>query len=276
MDKRNLIAMAMVAIIATVSGCTSVSRGIGKLTSNKYAEPRSGTIWTVAPPQLEPPSPANKTVYISYRNISDAQSVQLLDELKNAATTQGWLVIDDPQQAKYRLRASLRYYGEVEPNTGGRNIANGLGVIAGAAVGIGTGSLISSRSSRYGAAYAGGLAAGGLVAAGISNASKPREWALILDFVLEEYNENPVEFELMRSSGTESGDSTGSSNTRMATGGSSQANNSSSASMRQQSNYFPHGVRLSAWANQMNMEEHEALPLVQEKVRTVITQILPM
>ncbi|MEN8718768.1 MAG: hypothetical protein ABF296_00740, partial [Oceanococcaceae bacterium] len=65
----------VVAVVGMATGCATVSRGLGKVTSNKYAEPRSGTVWVVPPPQLEPPRPDQRTVYISYRNISDAQDV---------------------------------------------------------------------------------------------------------------------------------------------------------------------------------------------------------
>ena len=45
--------------------------------------------------------------------------------------------------------------------------------------------------------------------------------------------------------------------------------------MLRRTNYFPHGIRLSAWANQMNMSEGEALPLIEERVRNVVSQMLP-
>ena len=73
--------LACLTICAVVSGCASVSRGMGKITANKYAEARSGTVWVVPPPQLEPPRSGEKNVYISYRNISDAQQIQLLDSI---------------------------------------------------------------------------------------------------------------------------------------------------------------------------------------------------
>lgn len=270
-----LITLALVTALGGATGCTSVSRSLGQLTDNKYAEPRSGTVWVVPPAQLEPPLPDNKTVYISFRNISDAQSIQLRDELITSAKQQGWKVVNDPQSAKYRLRSSLRFFGEVEPESGGAAIARGMGVIAGAAVGLGTYGAVSSATDSGLAGAAVGIGAGGLVAQGMSNAARPREWALIMDVVLEEYSKKPVEFQLSRGNSSGTGDAAGTGNSRMSSGGGTRTGNTSSGTITKKSNYFPHGIRLSAWANQMNMKEDEALPHIREKVQKVAVQMLP-
>lgn len=276
MSKQKLfIIIALITAVGFAAGCTGVSRGLGKITANKYAEPRSGTVWAVPPPQLEPPRPEDKNVYISFRNISDAQSVDLTDELRNAARQQGWNIVRDPQEATYRLRASLRYFGEVKPESGGAHIARNMGVISGAAVGVGTGALAANATDNWAAGAVVGAGAGGLVGQGIANASRPREWAMIIDFVLEEYNEQPIEYELMRDTGASTRDTAGTGNSRMAAGGGTRGSNTSSGRMTKSSNYFPHGVRLSAWANQMNMKEDEAMPLIKDRTEKIVTQMLP-
>ena len=40
-------------------------------------------------------------------------------------------------------------------------------------------------------------------------------------------------------------------------------------------NYFPHGVRLSVWANQMNMARQEAMPEIEKRVKKVASIMLP-
>ena len=269
-------AVVATASITMATGCASVSRGLGKVTANKYAEPRSGTVWVVPPPQLEPPSPNARTVYISFRNIIDAQDIQLLDDLKSAAREQGWTVVNDPNAAKYRLRSSLRYFGEVEPGSGGASVGRDLGGIAGAATGIAVGVGVNNATDSALAGVGAGFLSGGLVAAGLSNASRPREWALIIDFVLEEYTPTPVTFTMQRSSGSASASASGYANSRASSGGADYGANSSSGTIEKTSNYFPHGVRLSAWANQMAMEQEEAMPLIMERTQRVVTQILPM
>lgn len=270
-----LIALLAIAMVS-LNACTSVSRGLGQITANKYAEPRSGTVWVVPPPQLDPPSADDRTVYISFRNISDAQSVQLTDELRKSAQEQGWTLVNDPQKAKYRLRSTLRFFGEVEPESGGAGVARSMGAVAGAATGIATGVAVANMTDSFGAGAAAGVGLGGLAAMGIANASKPREWAMIIDFVLEEYHDTPVEFTMSRNTGSGSADVAGTGNSRMASGGGTRAGNTSGATITKKSNYFPHGVRLSAWANQMNMSREEAMPHIKKRVETVVTQLLPM
>lgn len=275
MKSRLLTVIALGAFVAVTTGCTTVSRGLGSITANKYAKPRSGTVWTVPPPQLEPPAPDKRTVYISFSNISDASDINLTGQLRQAAVDQGWTVVTDPTQATYRLRSRLRFFGEVEPESGGRNIANKMGWIAGAATGIGTGALVADATDSWAYGAAAGAGAGGLAGIGIANASTPREWAAIIDFVLEEYSETEVEFEKFTDSSTAGNTGGGAGNSRMSDSGSSNTGNSSSASITTKSNYFPHGIRLSSWANQMNMSEEEALPLIEERIGKVVTQMLP-
>ncbi|MEL6365399.1 MAG: complement resistance protein TraT [Pseudomonadota bacterium] len=262
------------ALALGVSGCTSASRTLGKLTANKYAEPRSGTVWIVAPPELEPPAPGAKTVYISFRNISDAAEIDLTDLIRNAAREEGWQIVSNPNSAKYRLRGTLRFFGEVEAESGGANVQ--LGNIAGAAVaGIATAGAINAVTNNRAAIAGGGAIVGALVAQGLANASRPREWALITDFVLEEYSARPVTFELATEDASARRDVGGAASARNASGGGQSRGNTSVATSTRTSNYFPHGIRLSTWANQMNMREDEALPLIEERIERVVTQMLP-
>jgi hypothetical protein len=268
-------AIVLLAAVVMAAGCTSVSRQLGSITANKYAEPRSGTVWVVPPPQLEPPAAADRTVYISYRNISDSD-IDLRGLLRDSARDQGWTLVNDPSQAKYRLRASTRFFGEVEPESGGAGAAKMMGAISGAAVGVGTGYALARATDSGVAGAVGGVAAGGLVGIGISNASRPREWALIIDVVLEERQNKEVEFDMVTDSGSRAADRAGAGNSRMASGGGTSQGNTSVATAKRKSNYFPHGIRLSVWANQMNMSEEEALPEIETRTKRVVTQMLPM
>ncbi len=261
-------------VIVTMAGCTAVSRSMGELTDNKYAKARSGSVWVVPPPQLEPPAPENKNVYISFRNISDAD-IDLTQTIKEAARSQGWTLTNNAQDAQYRLRSSLRFFGEVEPESGGASVGQAMGAIAGAAVGVGVGMGVAAGTDSNLAGAAAGIGVGALVGAGLANASRPREWALIVDVVLEEKTAKPVTFEMATGKSSGTADVAGASNSRMASGGGTAASNTSSATTKKTSNYFPHGIRLSVWANQMNMNEEEALPHILSRAERVMTQMLP-
>jgi len=258
-----------------LAGCTTVSRQLGSLTDNKYAEPRSGSLWVIPPPQLEPPRAANRVVYISYRNISDSD-LDLLPLLKQSAQEQGWTLTNDPAKAAYRLRASTRFFGEVDPESGGASVGANMGAVAGAATGLGAG-IAAARATNSGLGGAAvGIGVGGLVGIGMGNASRPREWALIVDVVLEEKQNKPVQFTVATDSSSSARDDAGAANSRMAAGGGTTQGNSSAATVTRTSNYFPHGIRLSVWANQMNMKEEEALPHITERTQRVVTQMLPL
>jgi hypothetical protein len=259
---------------SALTGCTAVARGMGKVTSNKYASAQSGTVWVVPPPQLEPLPQEDKKVYVSYQNISDAD-IDLTELMRAAAQEQGWEIVSNPQDATYRLRARTRFFGEVEPETGGADVARTMGWISGAAVGIGTGVLVADATDNWGYGAAAGAGAGGLAGVGISNASKVREWAMITDFVLEERKDQPIEFQLLAESDSAGTSTAGVGSSRMGEGGGTSSSSSSTASTTRTSNYFPHGLRLSAWANQMNMKEDEAMPLIRGRVEKIVKQMLP-
>lgn len=270
---RLLIVSIIAASVIMASGCTSVSRGLGKITANKYSEARSGTNWIIAPPQLDPPGLDERTVYISFRNLSDAD-LDLTPQLRAGASAQGWNITNDPNAAEFRLRGDLRFFGEVEPESGGLGAAAGMGIISGAAGGLAAYAIADEIMSNSAAGIVGGVG-GGLMGLGMANASKPREWAMILDFVLEEKSDEPVEFVVATDASSIRSDVSGASNSRMASGGNEQRGNSSYAETTKTSDYFPHGIRLSAWTNQMNMSEVEAMPELIYRVENVVGRILP-
>lgn len=257
-----------------VAGCTSVSRQLGSITANKYADARSGTTWVVPPPQLEPPIESERTVYISYRNISDAQ-LDLRQRLIQSAENQGWNAVNQPDKAHYRLRVSTQFFGEVEPGSGGKSAARTMGSIAGAAGGVGVGLATAKATDSNTAGIGLGAGAGALMAQGIANASKPREWALIMDVILEERLDEEIEVEISTGTGSSAGSAAGTGNSRMASGGGKQRSNTSAATTSKTTNYFPHGIRLSVWANQMNMTQEEATPEIKKRVKKVATKMLP-
>ena len=283
MKKKSLLLFIIALSLAVISSCTSVSRGLGNLTDNKFSKPRSGSKWIIPPPQLEPAYGDAKTVYISFRNVSDFTDINLKTQMISNAIAQGWKVVDNPTKAKFRLRAVLRYFGEVEPESGGLGYAQSLGSVAGAAVGATTVAVGLENSDSLTDVVA-SFGAGALIGTGLNNAAGVREWALIMDVLLEEYSEKEVEFAI---SSNNSRTNVNESNTGSRKGvfgteygsnvnaGSAASNTSKSASITKKSNYFPHGMRLSIWANQMNMREYEAIPEITGKLEKVITQILP-
>ncbi|MEQ8843819.1 MAG: complement resistance protein TraT [Phycisphaerales bacterium] len=274
--KTALVATLLCGIAATsaLSGCTAAARGLGKITANKYAAPRDGLHWPVLPPQLEPPRAENKTVYISYTDLS-GQDFDFEPIMIRAAEAQGWTVVPSADEATYRLRARTRFFDEVEPESGGRSQAAAMGWVAGAAVGATTYGLVAEATDSWAVGVGAGAAAGGLVGLGMTNASKPREWAMITDMVLEERKDEPVTFELLTSDSSQATSGGGAASPRTSDTGSTTTSGSRVATSESTSNYFPHGVRLAVWANQMNMKKEEALPLIEAQAEKAMKNLLP-
>ncbi|NIV32364.1 MAG: hypothetical protein GWN58_23855, partial [Anaerolineae bacterium] len=60
-----------------------------------------------------------------------------------------------------------------------------------------------------------------------------------------------INVEISTGSDSQAGAGGATSNSRMAAGGGTSTSNTSAATATRTTQYFPHGVRLSVWANQM-------------------------
>ncbi len=278
------VAMMACSLVAVSSGC----RAMGGLMGSKDAQVRSGTVWNVPAPEIPPPAPEKRTAYVSVRNISDADTIELRDEVREAIQAAGYTLVADPTQANFRLRATIRYFGENEAADEGRALANRLGSVGGAATGVaagvGTAHLAraagANRSLTTGVGIGAGLATASLASTAMSNRMKVREWNLIVDLVLEEKLDKPIKFTVASDRSVTSRAHTGAHTGRagvdgQTTGGSAHDRTRTSAAMERESDYFPHGVRLTAWARQIGMREHEALPVLKTRIRNVLPRIMP-
>lgn len=270
-------------LLLAVNGC----RSVGSVAGSRDAEARSGTVWNVPAPELPPLRPDQRTAFVSVRNISDAD-IDIRREIRAAVQDAGFRLVDDPEEAHIRLRATIRYFGENENADEGRSLANSLGSVGGAAIGVGTGAAVTgvmrrtmnaNRQYGYGTGVAAGTLAGTLAVHGISNRMRVREYNLIVDMLLEERTEEPITFTVARDSAVASTAGTGVRTGRggvesQRTGGGATDTTSTTGSMERTANYFPHGMRLTAWARQIGMTEAEATPLLQRRVENVLANVL--
>ncbi len=277
---RHFSKVGLIAILGFVMVVGTGCRSVGGLIGNKDAEARSGTVWNVPAPDIEPVAPEERTVYIRVRNISDATEINLTPDIKSSVQDAGYILVDDPTEANFRLRASLRFFGENEAGDLGQSQARLLGGISGAGIGLGTYGVARSAGGNFGVSAGAGAAAGGLAGLAITNRMQAREWNLIIDMVLEEKQDTPVQFTV--ASGKERDSSTGAGNAVVGPGGGGNSvaggetsSTSTRAEITKTSDYFPHGIRLTAWARQIGMTQAEALPLLEAKIRAVMPQILP-
>jgi hypothetical protein len=268
------------ASVGSLAGCATVGRGMGGALGNKYAAPDAGITWNLPAPDLEPPSESKKTVYLTIRNISDAEGFDIKGPLQQGIQNQGYRIASDPEKANYRLKVSVRYFGENEAADGGHAQANLLGAVSGAAVGVGTGAAIHAATGNT----LGAVAGGGLVGAGVgiamANASTPREWDLIADVLLEERLPKAVEVETVSdqqaASATGSVAVTGHDRTQgQFVGGGASSGTRSTMTVKRKTNYMPYGIRVTGWAREIAMTREEATPLIQAKLASAPAGLLP-
>jgi hypothetical protein len=88
--------------------------------------------------------------------------------------------------------------------------------------------------------------------------------------------EKEIEFQIATTSGTSGSHTAGTTGPRSNATGGTRTGTSSDATATRTSQFFPHGVRLSVWASQMNMQEEEAMPHITQRLKKVVTQMLPM
>ena len=273
------VAACCVAALCS-TGCTVVGRGLGSVTASKYAKPEAGITWNVPAPELDPSVSGDRTVFLSVRNISSAPDIDIRDQMKAGVRELGYRLVNNPDQATYRLRVSIRYFGENELADGGARQAALLGGITGAAAGVGTGVAIHRMTkSRWGAGVGGGLT-GAVVGIAMKNATTPREWDLIADVILEEKLPAPIEIQV--STGQNRHSSTGmvagmTHDRTQAQGvaGGQVRRISSGATVTKRTRYFPHGVRVTGWARQIGMTADEAMPLILSKLGSAPANLLP-
>jgi hypothetical protein len=273
------VVLAWMSLVG-LPGCSAVGRGMGSAVGSKYATPDAGITWNVPAPELEPPPDSKRNVYLTIRNISDASGIDIKGALEQGITNQGYRITSDPEHANYRLRVSIRYFGENEAADGGNAQASGLGAISGAAVGVGTGAAINKVAGSSLGAVAGGGVTGALVGIGMENATKPREWDLIADVLLEERLAKAVEVRIAsdRQTTSETGSSAQSTHDQtqqQSVGGSATSNTGSAMTVKRKTNYLPHGIRVTGWARQMGMTRDEAIPLIQAKLASAPAGLLP-
>jgi hypothetical protein len=220
--------------------------------------------------------------------MSDADSIDIRDDVREAVRDAGYTLVDDPTKANFRLRATIRYYGENEAADEGRGLARGMGAVGGAATGIAAGvgasHLMHSAGSNSGLStgigIGAGIGAGSVAAIAISNRMKAREWNLIVDLILEERLDKPITFSVASDRGVDSNASTGVYTGRAGvegqhTGGGARDSTSTVGYTERTSDFFPHGMRLTAWARQIGMKSEEALPLLRNRIRNVLPKAMP-
>ena len=110
---------------------------------------------------LDPVAKSQKTIFVSVKNTS-GNGVNLTDDIVKGLKKKGYIVVNDPSQAKYILMANILFANNLRENNVGKGVVAGTtaGLIGGMAAGGSSGGTVQERV--VGAVV--GAVAGGLIA----------------------------------------------------------------------------------------------------------------
>jgi hypothetical protein len=153
---RTTARLALVALLAALSGCAAVHTSIAKKDLDVQTK-MSDTVF------LDPPDPGQKSVYVEIKNTSGKANFDVQPYIVRALQAKGYEVTDNPRQAHYWLRANVLSVDKASPTAAEQALGGGYG---GAWAGATLGATIGGAAGGWpGAGYGG--AAGSLVGAAV-------------------------------------------------------------------------------------------------------------
>lgn len=254
---KNLIKIFILLSTLTIFGCSSLSTAIKK--QDLVVE--SKLSYSVV---LEPLSPSDRIVYARIRDVSGNNMRKVMQsKIESQLQAEGFVVTNDPKKANLMLNATILSAGKTTADEANKYLSSGYkGAAEGALLGIGAASMAGgSNSETLGA----GLVVG---AAGFLADSLVED--VYYTFVMDvELRERPLD-----------GDSIENSTNNMAAKGMVTKNNvnlnvSKSAVKRGENyNWIVHNTRIVTTANKMNLKLEEAIPAVQGKTASSLSEML--
>jgi len=188
MNYTRYVFLVLAAVISALTSCSSVRSGFDYAASglNKVVNPdaermRSGIVWNKPAPRVG--RSKDRTVYVVMEDISGLEipAGKIESEILSKLESKGYEVVDDIDNAYYRLEVFLRYFGPNPRADRGRNpaIARELKSIAGGTLGsvLGRNGNIPSRIPALG---------GDMVKDGIQAGMRVKEYDFIADVNLYE------------------------------------------------------------------------------------------
>lgn len=255
--------LMLVLSLMILSGSLSACRDMGQMMGSRDAELQTGQWWAGPIPDATPVKPDMRTAWVSYKNVTQEQSYDLRNQLREGLTAQGYKVTDDPEQANFHVFYTLRFFGENPSLDGGKNTAAGLGAITG-----------SARGEAY--AGRGRTGAGGSpFGDAMGNYSQVIEYNVIMDVRIAQRKKGIVKHTIAGAQRdrqvTASGGSTGGG---VVAGGRSTALDKGQQ-LEEEDNMLWQENRLVLWARQIRLKPEEAKPKLERALVSALPQLLP-
>jgi hypothetical protein len=245
-----MLALSLVIFSGSLSAC----RDMGQMMGNRDAQLQTGQWWAGPIPDATPIKPDQRTAWISYKNVTQEQSYDLRGKLREGLITQGYKIIDDPDQANFQVFYTLRFFGENPKADGGKNTSAGLGAI--------------SNSARATTAT---IDAGSIM----SNYSQVIEYNIIMDVRIAQRKKGTVTHTIAGIQRDRQVTASGG-----ATGGGAVAGARSTAldkgqQLQEEDNMLWQENRLVLWARQIRLTPEEAKPNLERALASALPQLLP-
>ena len=151
-----LLSVVGISLLALLSGCGAVHTSIAKANLDVSSKMSDAVF-------LDPVGKAQRTIFVQVRNTSDKPNFNIEQPIKAAIAAKGYRIVDDPEQATFKLQAQILSVAKTDPTSAAAALGAGYGGAIGGAVLGGTigGAMHGSRGLGIGAgvgAMAGGLA----------------------------------------------------------------------------------------------------------------------
>ena len=148
--------------LTSLSGCAAIHTSIAKADLDVRTQ-MSDSVF------LDPVGKDKRTIFIQVRNTSDQPTFNIQQPLKVAIAAKGYRIIEDPNQAHFKLQAQILSVSKTDPTAAASALNAGYGGAIGGAVLGGTVGAVIANSRGMGIGAGAGALAGGL-AGTIANA----------------------------------------------------------------------------------------------------------
>jgi len=227
---------------------------------------------------LDPVPQADRTVFVTARNTSDHQDIDLRGTLAGAIAARGYQIVTDPDQAHYMLRVNVLQAGQIKDSDKAGVLAAKYGepLIAGAAAAGATSALGGGAAATTGVGLGVGLAAYA------ANAFvKDVTYSVVVDMQLSERPRSGAK--VKQSTATVAGQANATAE-RTVTAQPPQGGRSASASVTANSrvktqqvdeevDFKQYQLREVAYADQVNLKFEEASPMLVAKLSTSLSNL---
>lgn len=256
-----MASMAMMAVLATTSGCASGMKAFDNR-ELKAGVKMTDTIFLNAETLAE-----NRNVFVRYTNTSGHNDIELQRLLSEKMQAKGFTVVTNPKDAGYLITANLLYMDKQKDGVTAESLlASGFG---GGLIGAAVGAYNSNRAGNIVGAGLAGAAVGVAGEAIIGSMFKVEQFVGSVDLQVLEPVKGGVEYS-QTNAGPSSTDISGTSLVNLKA---EKSATDSKTYTGMKSNRMEHKTRLVAFAQQTNMDEAQVVQMLSDKLASQITGI---